>query len=198
MSFRLEIVDLGLPGLDALDVDAIAVFVGPERPLQGLAGYVDWRLCGALSRAIRGGLFGAERGEALLLPSAGRLSPELIFCFGLGEAPLTSELYAAACNKTCMALARAGSASFATSLPALQANVDGSAVSARLWLDACAGFPGKRIVLLGEIRSLQRDLAAAKHAMGQAAEGVEIVAPQARVEMPHRGPPLPSRPSVIR
>ena len=45
---RVELAELGLPALDALEVDAIAAFVGSERPLQGLAGFVDWRLCGAL------------------------------------------------------------------------------------------------------------------------------------------------------
>ena len=75
MALVIEVAELGLPALDVLDVDALAVFVGPERPLQGLAGFADWRLCGALSRAIRGGLFDAAPDDALLLPSGGRMRP---------------------------------------------------------------------------------------------------------------------------
>ena len=52
-TLRIEPADLDLEALDALDVDSLAVFVGPERPLQNLAGWVDWRLCGALSDALR-------------------------------------------------------------------------------------------------------------------------------------------------
>ncbi len=61
-TLRIEAAELGMAALDALDVDSLAVFVGPERPLQGLAGWVDWRLCGALSHALRDGFYdGGER-----------------------------------------------------------------------------------------------------------------------------------------
>ncbi len=55
MPLRIETADLGLASLDALEVDALAVPVGPGRPLQGLAAFVDWRLCGTISRAVRAG-----------------------------------------------------------------------------------------------------------------------------------------------
>jgi len=195
MGLRLELTELGLPALDALDVDAVAVFVGPERPLQGLSGYVDWRLCGALSRAIRAGHFGAEPGEALLLPSDGRLSPSRIFCFGVGEAPLTSDAFLSACRQVCDALQRAGSSSFATALPPIQATPDAAVRVARHWVEACSAFRGKKVVLLGDPRALHRDLAAAKQSLGS---DVDLTAPQSRVELPHRGPALPPRNAVIR
>src|SRR6266446_3210351 len=45
-----------------------------ERPLTGLAGLVDWRLSGRLSRLIRAGLVIGAAGEALLTPPGMRLA----------------------------------------------------------------------------------------------------------------------------
>ncbi len=194
MTLRIEVADLGLPALDALEVDALAVFVGPERPLQGLAGYADWRLCGALSRAIRQGHFAPETGEALLLPSGGRLFPARLFCFGVPEAVLSLEAFAALARRTCDAMARAQSRFFATALPPVQGEAQGAA--ARLWLEASLERPAVKQVILGEARALQRELAAARQALGA---DVEIVAPPVRVEMPPRPTSvLPARSAVIR
>ncbi len=181
MALVIEVAELGLPALDALEVDALALFVGPERPLQGLAGFADWRLCGAISRAIRGGLFEAAPDDALLLPTAGRMRPGRVFCFGLPEVPLAVDAFRAAARRACEAMARAGSAAFACALPPLAGG--DAALAARLWLEASVRRPVTRQVLLGEPRALHRDLAAARAAIG--AE-VEVVAPVSRVEMPQR------------
>ena len=121
MSVRIEVAELGLPALDALDVDALLVFVGPERPLQGLAGFADWRLCGALSRAMRSGLFAAAPGEALLLPSGGRLRPARVFCFGLPAVPVAAASYPAVVRSACQALRRAYRILFRSHLPLQEA-----------------------------------------------------------------------------
>ena len=193
MALAIEVAELGLSALDGLDVDALAVFVGPERPLQGFAGFADWRLCGAISRAIRTGLFQAEAGEALLLPSGGRVAAGRVFCFGLPAVPLAPEVFLGAARTLCEALARAGSEAFASSMPAL-AGGDG-ALAARLWLEASLVRPVRRQIVLGEARALQRDLSAARAALG--AE-VEVLAPPSRVEMPSRGRALPHVGGVVR
>lgn len=79
--------ELGFEALDGLTgLDALCLFVGEdERPLEGLAGFVDWRLCGALSRLIRRGFFTGKKDEKLLLPSEGRLSTERVFAVGVGR-----------------------------------------------------------------------------------------------------------------
>jgi hypothetical protein len=193
VALKIEVAELGLAAIDGLDVDALAVFVGPERPLQGFAGFADWRLCGAISRAIRNGLFQADDGEALLLPSGGRVAPARIFCFGLAAVTLSPETFLHAARTVCEALARAGSEAFAAALPALVGE-DG-ALAAKLWLEASVVRPVRRQVLLGEARALQRDLTAARNALGVE---VEVVAPPSRVEMPSRGRGLPHLGTVVR
>ncbi len=158
-TLRIESADLSLAALDALDVDSLAVFVGPERPLQGLAGWVDWRLCGALSNALRDGFYGGGEREALLLPSAGRVGTARIFFFGLPPLPLDAAAFSAFARTACGAMAKAGSRSFATALPPF----DGSA--ARLWLEASLERPVARQVLLGDAKALHRDLSAAREAL---------------------------------
>src|SRR5512140_3369330 len=148
---RIEAEELSLEALDALDVDSLAVFVGPERPLQSLAGWVDWRLCGALSHALRDGFYDGGEREALLLPSAGRVGAARVFFFGLPPLPLTPDAFSAFARTACGALA--------TALPPL----DGPA--ARLWLQASLERPVARQVLFGDAKALQRDLAAARDAL---------------------------------
>jgi len=194
VTLRIEVAELGLAAIDGLDVDALAVFVGPERPLQGFAGFADWRLCGAVSRAIRGGVFEARPDEALLLPSGGRIAPARVFCFGLpAEVPLSPEAFLHAARTGCEALARAGSEAFASAMPPLAGG--DAALAAKLWLEASLVRPVKRQVLLGEARALQRDLSAARAALGVE---VDVLAPPSRVEMPPRGRALPHVGAVVR
>ncbi len=186
MALKIEVAELGLAAIDALDVDALAVFVGPERPLQGFAGYADWRLCGAVSRVIRSGFFGGGMDEALLLPSGGRVRAGRIFCFGLpATVPLQADAFLRAARLGCEAMARAGSESFATALPPFAGEL---ALAARLWMEASLVRPVGRQVLLGEARALQRELSSARAERGA---DVEVVVPPSRVEMPSRARALP-------
>ena len=156
---RIEVAELSLTTLDALDVDAIGLLVGEERPLQGLAGLVDWRLAGALTRALAGGLYAAAPGEALLLPTAGRFPVARVVVQGL--APGGGEGgFAAAVARLAAVMARAGAASFAAG--ALPVEGLGVAEACRAWLAAAAATAGERLVLLGEPRVLTAELAAAR------------------------------------
>ena len=70
-----------------------------------------------------------------------------------------------------------------------------AALAAKLWLEASLVRPVRRQVLLGEARALQRDLSAARAALGVE---VEVLAPPSRVEMPPRGRALPHVGAVVR
>ncbi len=85
MSAGVTTVPLTLDALDPLPVDTVCLFVPEdERPLTGAAGYVDWRLCGQLSRLLVDGFFKGTRGESLLLPSNGHIGPPRVVVLGLG------------------------------------------------------------------------------------------------------------------
>jgi hypothetical protein len=55
-----------------------------ERPLKGLAGLVDWRLCGRLSALYLGGFASGALGERVLRPTGGRLPQPAVLLMGLG------------------------------------------------------------------------------------------------------------------
>jgi hypothetical protein len=191
---RIETADLGLPAIDILDVDALAIFVGPERPLQGLAGFADWRLCGLISRAIRDGSYGPDTGEALLLPSGGRIAVPRIFCFGLPQPARSAAEFDAEARRLCGAMHRACSATWAGSLPALANDVE--VPTGRLFLEALLPVAPRRLVLLGDARALYRDLSAAREAIGVVE--LDLVPPVSRVEMPSRSAGLPHPGAVLR
>ena len=191
---RIETAELGLPALDALEVDALAVFVGPERPLQGLAGFTDWRLCGSISRSIRDGSYRPETGEALLLPAAGRIAVPRVFCFGLQQRARDGAGFTAQARRLCLAMNKAGSTAWAGAFPDPATGV--ALPDAWLFLQALAPVAPRKLVLLGDARALQRDLGAAREALGAAQ--IEIVPLVSRVELPSRAAGLPRHGAVIR
>lgn len=83
-----------LAGLDALATDALALFVwgAIQQPL-GVAGYVDWRLCGRLGRMLSKQKFAGAIGETMLMSPLGRIGgTQRIFLFGLGAPREMSEV----------------------------------------------------------------------------------------------------------
>lgn len=83
-------------GLEALDglagVESLCCFVTEdERPFGGATGYVDWRLCGELSRVAVSGFFRGAPGERLLVPTRGAVPARRLFLVGLGRADALSK-----------------------------------------------------------------------------------------------------------
>lgn len=76
------------PELEALDVlkcEAIlASFFSDERPLSGVLGLIDWRLCGFISNAIARGTVLGSFGETVLVPLRPRFRVDKLFLLGLG------------------------------------------------------------------------------------------------------------------
>jgi len=92
---QVSFVGAELSRWDQTIADAIAVGIfSDQRPLRGPAGLLDWRLCGRLSRLLRAEWLRGEYGEAVLLPSAGRLSVHKVLLFGVGtQAQFGEERY---------------------------------------------------------------------------------------------------------
>jgi len=84
----ITLLPLDLARWDDADRDALllSTFVD-ERPLRGAAGLADWRLCGRLSRLIKGEKHSGQRGETLMLPPGRRLRFRRLLWFGLGSSP---------------------------------------------------------------------------------------------------------------
>ena len=60
----LSFYPLTMEAVDQADAEALCLFVAAdERPLTGLAGLADWRLCGRLSRMLRSGIVTGAGGE---------------------------------------------------------------------------------------------------------------------------------------
>jgi hypothetical protein len=81
----VRFVSPDLRHLDEVRAEAMALplFEG-ERPLRGAIGLVDWRLCGALARAVHAERFHGRSGERLLLSGRPKLPFEKIFVYGVG------------------------------------------------------------------------------------------------------------------
>ncbi len=72
--------------LDEIDSQLALVFTYQNvRPLRGQAGLVDWRLNGYLSDLVIRNRFSGAMGEALLMPSRGRLGAKELMVLGLGD-----------------------------------------------------------------------------------------------------------------
>jgi hypothetical protein len=80
-----RVQDPSLSSLDALDVDALVVGLCSDvRPLGGVLGMVDWRLCGRVSTMIGNGAITGADGEKVLFPTQGRVRVPRLFLYGWG------------------------------------------------------------------------------------------------------------------
>ena len=74
-----------LQDIKKLETGALIVgFFEDVRPLKGLAGELDWLLCGALSSLILKHKLSGALGELALLTSQGKVPASKIFMLGLG------------------------------------------------------------------------------------------------------------------
>ena len=55
-----------------------------ERPLRGDAGWIDWRLCGEISRRLLSGCVTGKFGEAILFPGRAPLRAARVLLLGVG------------------------------------------------------------------------------------------------------------------
>ncbi len=69
-----------------LETEALIVgFFEDVRPLKGLAGELDWLLCGSLSSLVISKKINGSLGDVALLTSQGKLPFQKIFMLGLGR-----------------------------------------------------------------------------------------------------------------
>lgn len=73
----------GEPDRIRVDLGLVPVFAD-ERPLQGLAGLMDWRRSGWLSSLLRSGFCSGRVGERVLMPGGAGLPVDRVVLLGLG------------------------------------------------------------------------------------------------------------------
>ena len=117
MSFSM--LKLGLDSLDELDCDTLVAYhFAEERPLKGLAGFVDWRMKGWLSKQVLHGHASGRPRETLLTPGKRQFPVSRLMMVGLGvRTEFTPDVYRAVCLSTLRALIRLPSRSFALEIP---------------------------------------------------------------------------------
>ena len=78
-------LEIETSSLDQVIADVLVTpFFSCDRPLRGPAARADWRLCGLLSERLQREQLTGERGEAALMPTAGRMRSPLLLVIGLG------------------------------------------------------------------------------------------------------------------
>jgi hypothetical protein len=135
---NLTLTTPGLREVDQLRCDTLVLhhFVS-DRPLRGLAGFVDWRLNGFLSRLLLSGWVTGELQESVLMPGGQRLGVERILLMGLGHrSDYSPDRFRMVSLHTLGVLGKLGVSDFALSLPGLDALKIGSRQAVEIFLTA--------------------------------------------------------------
>ena len=116
---RIGFTEPTLRGLDELGgVCLVVTTFTDDRPLRGLAGQVDWRLNGRLSRLIIDQFVDAHYQEATLTPLRGQLPFQRLLFVGLGQrGAYGRERFADTCRFCFRTLAKMGVTDFAMAMP---------------------------------------------------------------------------------
>lgn len=123
MSSRGPALSVDLSALDSLRVESYVLFLAQdERPPQGLAGLIDWRLAGALSQQLKQLFFTAKAGDSLLLATSqfARYHPlpgSRLFVFGLGPQSESGKQLESVVSSAAERLKRAGAENILIGLP---------------------------------------------------------------------------------
>jgi hypothetical protein len=157
----LSAQDISLESLDTLaGVEALCVFTGKEdRPLRGLAGLLDWRMCGGLSRLLVNDFFQGDEGEVLLFTTNRRISVNNVFVVGTGTRKPTSDGIGELLQHAAQTMKKAGVANVAIEVPGGGVLEDGVRAAA-LQNHFLPQFRGAVVTALGE-KSFCRYLSAA-------------------------------------
>lgn len=83
---ELRFVSPTLADLDRVGMEVLAAALfADERPPRGVAGLLDWRCAGRLSRLIQTGFVSGELGEVLMLPGKPSMPFDKVILFGAGS-----------------------------------------------------------------------------------------------------------------
>ena len=154
-----------LPELDRERADCLVLTAfTDDRPLRGLAGRVDWRLNGRLSRLMCDEFIDGHLHETMLTPVGKRLPFKRLLFVGMGErAQFNEQRFASVCEMIFVSLARLHIVDFAMALPGRIGLDVGLRQALRGWEDGVvSAFPAEMIaqlnICLVESGDVQREL----------------------------------------
>ncbi len=105
-----------LERIQGAEAVALGVFED-ERPLKGMAGFVDWRLHGLISRLLLEQRVEGALLEGCLIPTRGKLPMDKVFLFGLGSLDkLSVQVFQRVAHQVVQTMVKAGVNHFALSL----------------------------------------------------------------------------------
>ena len=138
---KAKMLEPSVDAFDHLEVDTIVVGLTADvRPLPGAAGFLDWRLCGALSRCCKTGVLSGRAGERVLMPADHGLPAARIVVVGAGDKATLTERCAAFFKHVREVLTQTKSTSCVVVLPEpgqqLMAHIDpelGAPLQKKLW-----------------------------------------------------------------
>ena len=114
-------ISIAAANLKTLDsdkaADLVSVLFEDERPLRGIPGLADWRLCGMISRFLQQGHLTGMLGERALVPGLGRIPAQRLFLFGGGPRAGYAQSLPQIVDAIPQVLKAAGSTSVALALP---------------------------------------------------------------------------------
>jgi hypothetical protein len=134
------------PELSKLDQAGTEVLVlglfSDERPPAGVAGLVDWRSAGRLSRVMRDGFATGALGEVLMLPGKPSLPFEKVLLFGAGKkAELDEGVFAALIERMLKTTEGLRTRSLVAELPGRHSDAIAPERAASILLEAAQGKP---------------------------------------------------------
>lgn len=131
-----DLVPDSLESLDALQAQVLVLpFFEDERPLRGAAGFVDWRLCGALSRKLMAGYLHGSFGEKALVASPGKIKVDGLLLVGLGKsAEFGIQAGEQACAMIWDSLSQASPSTVAIALPGRSMDLITPTDATQMWI----------------------------------------------------------------
>jgi cytosol aminopeptidase family protein len=150
-----------VPELSKLDQAGTEVLMlglfSDERPPAGVAGLVDWRSAGRLSRVLLGGFATGDLGEVLMLPGKPNLPFDKVILFGAGKkSELDDGVFAALIERMLKTAEGLRTRTLVAELPGRHADAIPAERAAGILLEAAQGKPEHDVWTLVEGAAAQK------------------------------------------
>ncbi len=159
---ELRFIAPSLRRLDQAGTEVLVVAVATdERPPHGVAGLVDWRLAGRVSRLMEQGVVSGELGEVVLIPGKPKLPFDKVLLFGFGaRAEFSERVFRAVVDKMLTTLEGLRARSAVVDLPGRHSDAIAPERAADMLLEQAAGRPEHDVWTLVESAEAQRAISA--------------------------------------